>query len=171
MSFPFDVSKLESSENVSATRNELAGTAMDNLRRIVRALRASNAAAERDHRLSAAQLFVLRQVAERPGQSLSDLARGTLTTQSTVSEVVARLVQQGLIVRHPAANDRRRAVLTLSATGEAILSRAPDTVQERLVDGFQSLPADVQRGLASGLDAWLLAAGLQAVPATMFLEE
>lgn len=171
MSFPFEISNVETSDSVSAARRELGAIAMDNLRRIVRALRASNAAVEREHRLSAAQLFVLRQVAERPGQSLSDLARSTLTTQSTVSEVVARLVQQGLIVREPAADDRRRAVLTLSATGEEILSHAPNTVQERLVDGFRSLPADVQRSLAYGLDAWLFAAGLQAVPPTMFLEE
>jgi DNA-binding MarR family transcriptional regulator len=171
MSFPFEICNGKTSESVSATRRELGAIAMDNLRRIVRALRASNAAVEREHRLSAAQLFVLRQIAERPGQSLSDLARSTLTTQSTVSEVVARLVQQGLIVRDPAPDDRRRAVLNLSVTGDEILSHAPNTVQERLVDGFRSLPADVQRSLAYGLDAWLFAAGLQTIPPTMFLEE
>lgn len=149
----------------------LAGSAMDSLRRVVRALRASNAAAERDHRVSAAQLFVLRQVAERPGQSLSELARRTLTTQSTVSEVVARLVDHGMLVRGVAAKDRRRAVLELTAEGERVLSRAPETVQERLVAGFHALPMNLQCTVAEGLDAWLRAAGLNDLTPTMFLEE
>jgi DNA-binding MarR family transcriptional regulator len=126
---------------------------------------------EREHRLSAAQLFVLRQVAEHPGQSLSELARRTLTTQSTVSEVVGRLVEQGMIMRETAPHDRRRAVLTLSPVGATILTHAPETVQERLVAGFGTLPSDVQRSLADGLVAWMIAAGLHEVAPTMFLEE
>ena len=171
MSFPFDIPARDESETMRASTAGLARSAMDSLRRVVRALRVSNAAAERDHRVSAAQLFVLRQVAEQPGQSLSELARRTLTSQSTVSEVVARLVDHGILMRGIAANDRRRAVLELSAEGQRVLSRAPETVQERLVAGFHALPTDVQRTLANGLGAWLTAAGLKDLTPTMFLEE
>jgi hypothetical protein len=65
----------------------------------------------------------------------------------------------------------RGAMLTLSAVGDEILSRAPETVQERLVAGFRTLPENTQRSLAGGLDAWMTAAGLDGEPATMFLEE
>ena len=156
---------------LAATGSALAGSALDALRRVVRALRASSAAAEREHRVTAAQLFVMRQVAERPGLSLSEIAARTLTTQSAVSEVVGRLVQQGMIVRGSAAGDRRRAVLTLSDAGARITADAPATVQERLVEGFRVLPSEMQRSLAEGLEAWLAAAALDQVPATMFLEE
>jgi len=149
----------------------VAASAMDSLRRVVRALRAANTVVEREHRVSVAQLFVLRQVAEFPGQSLRELAQRTLTTQSTVSEVVSRLVDHGMIVREVASNDRRRAVLRLSAAGCRVLSDAPETVQEQLVDGFHSLPPDTQTALASGLASWLSAAGLNQELPTMFLEE
>jgi DNA-binding MarR family transcriptional regulator len=171
MSFPFEVSALDTEDREHASQPRVARAAMDSLRRVVRALRASNAGVEREHRLSAAQLFVLRQVAERPGQSLNELAQRTLTTQSTVSEVVGRLVQHGMIARESDARDRRRVLLTLSDIGRDVLSRAPETVQERLVQGFQTLSPAMQSALADGLDAWLSAAGLRDVPPTMFLED
>jgi DNA-binding MarR family transcriptional regulator len=171
MSFPYGDTLIETVPAVPAAPTEIERAALDSLRRVVRALRVSNTATRREYRLTAAQVFVLRQVAEHPGQSLSDLAHRTLTTQSTVSEVVGRLVQQGMMRRDDAPEDRRRAVLTLTRLGEEVLLQAPETVQERLVDGFRTLSAPVQSALAAGLDAWLTAAGLDAVPATMFLEE
>src|SRR5688572_17899204 len=76
-----------------------AGRVMDGIRRIVRELHATTSASERERKVSAAQLFVLRQVALAPGQSLGDLSVRTRTTQSSISEVVTRLVRRGLIER------------------------------------------------------------------------
>jgi MarR family transcriptional regulator, lower aerobic nicotinate degradation pathway regulator len=143
---------------------------MDGLRRIVRALHAGTSASERVVGLSSAQLFVLRQLHTDPEQSLSDLARRTRTTQSSVSEVVARLVKRGLVARDPSATDRRRAVLTLMPAGEALLATAPETVQERLVAGFGRLEPAAQRALAESIERWLAASGLADVAPTFFFE-
>ena len=62
-----------------------AARAMDGLRRVVHAVRIATRASERAFGLSTAQLFVLRQLAAMPGQSLSDLAARTQTTQSSIS--------------------------------------------------------------------------------------
>src|SRR5512141_414836 len=90
-----------------------AARAMDALRRIVRALHSANARAEGSLRVTAAQLFVLRQIAETPGISMSGLAERTRSAQSSVSEVVARLVSEGLVHRRVSREDARRAELTL----------------------------------------------------------
>jgi len=147
-----------------------AARAMDSLRRVVHALRIATRASEHAFGLSTAQLFVLRQLSVTSGQSLSDLAALTRTTQSSVSEVVARLVRDGLVSRAPSTRDRRRAVLDLTPAGEAILADAPETIQERLLRGFESLDEGGQRSLADGLESWLTAAELDDVAPALFFE-
>jgi len=143
---------------------------MDGLRRIVHALRAATRGSERSLGLSAAQLFVLRQLALASGQSMSDIAARTRTTQSSVSEVVGGLVKRGLVTRRAAAADRRRAELTLTPAAEAILTSAPETIQERLVAGFGRLGQTEQRALADTLEAWIAASGLEEVQPVFFFE-
>src|SRR6478672_9755222 len=97
-----------STQQGSAAIPNDAARAMDSLRRVVHALRVATRASERAFGLSAAQLFVLRQLSVEPGQSLRDLAQRTRTTQSSISEVVARLVQRGFVTRESSKEDRRR---------------------------------------------------------------
>lgn len=153
-----------------ARRSE-AGQAMDALRRIVRALRVGNAAMERGIGVSSAQLFALRQIARRPGQSLSDIAAATMTTQSSISEVVTRLVKRGLVARAVSKEDHRRTELEATKAGRASLASAPETTQEKLLAGFRALSPRKQQLLAGGLREWLEAAGLERVEPTMFFEE
>jgi len=148
-----------------------AARAMDALRRIVRALRVGNSEIERAIGVSSAQLFALRQIARRSGQSLSDLAASTLTTQSSISEVVGRLVQRGLVTRKVSGDDRRRSRLEVTAGGRAALANAPETAQERLLAAYASLSPRKQRQIATGLDELLAAAGLETLEPTMFFEE
>ncbi|HEU4563830.1 MAG TPA: MarR family transcriptional regulator, partial [Gemmatimonadaceae bacterium] len=149
---------------------DLAAHAMDGLRRIVRALRATEGMAERELGLSAAQLFVLRQLADGGRLSMTELARRTATAQSSVSEVAARLVARGLVSRAPSRTDRRRVELALTEEGWELLRHAPQAAQEHLLAGFRHLPVERQRTLADGLRAWLEAAGYGDLAATMFFE-
>ena len=143
---------------------------MDGLRRLVRVLRSSNIESERRTGITTAQLFVLKHVAEHPGGSLGDVAARTLTTQSTASEVVARLVARGLVSRGPAPNDRRRAALSATADGLRILRASSPPVQERLIAAIGQLPSNQQEAIARGLTAWLDAAGFGELSPSMFFE-
>jgi DNA-binding MarR family transcriptional regulator len=147
-----------------------AAVAMDSIRRIVQALRALSLRSQREFGVTAAQLFVLRRIAAHPGLSLAELARQTVTRESSVSEVVTRLVARGFVERRHAEDDRRRVELRLAPTGERVVAVAPETVQERLVDAFHDLPDDARRALSRGLSAWLVAAGLDHLPTSMFFE-
>ena len=144
--------------------------AMDGLRRIVRALRQADAKSRSAGGIPSAQLFVLRQLRNRPELSISDLCRATLTSQSSVSEVVARLEAGGLLRRTKATGDSRRAALSLTTAGRKVLEQSPEPFQERLVSALHKLsPAD-QQALASGMTAWLEEAGILDSPPTMFFE-
>ena len=144
--------------------------AMNALRRVVRALRMSNAAVQRGCGVSGAQLLVLRAIVARPGCSIADLMATTFTNQSTVSEVVARLVDRGLVRRRAAPDDRRRAILTPTPAAEQLVRSAPGTVQADLIAALGRLPADTRHALADGLGQWITAAGLDDVIPAMFFE-
>jgi MarR family transcriptional regulator, lower aerobic nicotinate degradation pathway regulator len=147
-----------------------AERSMNALRRLVRALRVSTVAVHRTTGISGAQLFVLRALVDHPGQSMRDLVARTLTSQSTVSEVVARLVAGGFVARQAAPHNGRHAVLSPTPAGRALLRTAPPAVQADLVEGLRRLSPGSRNALADALEQWLSAAGLDDVPPTMFFE-
>src|SRR4051812_6073325 len=106
---------------------------LDSIRRIVRGLRVSSRTAEKELGISGAQLFVLQKLNVNSSLSLNELAERTLTHQSSVSVVIGRLVDRGLVLRTASKTDARRLELSLSAKGRAFLQKAPLTAQERLV--------------------------------------
>lgn len=122
---------------------------LDSLRRIVQTLRESARRAERDMGISGAQLFVLEKLAEAPSQSINELAVRTHTHQSSVSTVVARLVEHGLVARERSAGDARRLELVLTGRGRRMTARSPGAAQDRLLRTVEGLQPKARRQLAS----------------------
>ncbi|MEP6991994.1 MAG: MarR family transcriptional regulator [bacterium] len=144
---------------------------MDASRRLVRALSASSRAVEAGTGISGAQLFLLRQLAGASAPlSVNELADLTLTHQSTVSGVLARLLQRRLVTREPDPSDARRASIALTARGRSLAHDAPPTVQSLLVAGLARLAPVQRKALADALDAWLVASGLGGGAAPLFFE-
>ncbi len=141
------------------------------LRRVVRMLRLADREAESAHGLSAAQLFVLHTLADTPARSLAELASRTLTDQSSVSTVVARLVAQKLVVRKVAASDRRRAELQLSPLGQRVLRDAPPVPQARIAHAVRAMPAGKRRRLVRSLDGLITAIGAREIEPRMLFED
>jgi DNA-binding MarR family transcriptional regulator len=145
--------------------------ALNAVRRMVRGLRSAAEAIERELSISAAQLFVLRELADFPDQSVRDLAAVTMTTHSTVSQVVSQLITKGLVTRTPDPSDGRRAVLRLTREGAQLLKRAPRVIQTDLIEGFGTLRQSERRALANGLEKWLDASGMAKVPPRMIFDK
>jgi len=143
--------------------------AMDGLRRIVRGLRLSSSDLERRLGLSVAQLFALQKLGDGEPRSIRRLAAETLTDPSSVSVVVARLVERRLVTRRADRRDHRRAQIALTATGRSLLRRAPEPPQARLLEALHALPPRRLRELAVTLDG--LAARLGTGEVSLFFEE
>ena len=144
---------------------------LDGVRRIVQALRASSRWAERHVGLSGAQLFVLQRLAETPAMSVNELAARTHTHQSSVSVVVSRLVELGLVTRTRSAADGRRVELSLAARARRVIGRAPDVAQERLIRGIERLAPARRHELALVLGDLATAMQADASPPRMFFED
>jgi MarR family transcriptional regulator, lower aerobic nicotinate degradation pathway regulator len=153
------------------SRADETRTVLDAVRRIVHALRESSRWAEQQVGLSGAQLFVLQKLAESPAVSVNELATRTHTHQSSVSTVVTRLVERGLVRRERSGADRRSVELSLSPQGERLVARAPDVAQERLVRGIEQLPIAGRRQLASSLSALAQAIDTTERAPVMFFED
>jgi DNA-binding MarR family transcriptional regulator len=146
-------------------------TVLDAVRRIVHALHASSRWAEKHVGLTSAQLFVLHKLAESPQLSLNELASRTHTHQSSVSTVVSRLVDRGLVVRGQTPGDARRVALALTPGGRRVVQETPDPEQKRLIAGIERLRARDRSALARSLEALVREMEVSEGEAVMFFDE
>lgn len=108
--------------------------------------------------VSILQVAVLKLLQRSGPMRLTDLSRRIEVPASTLSELTERLVADGLVTRVPNPEDRRSAVLAISAQGErtlagvmagaalhveGLLRRMDDTGVDCLVAGVRGLRAAV----------------------------
>jgi len=156
------------SQPVSANLEPDTRRVFDALRWIVRELRlARNDGAAG---LSAAQVFVLHMLKEKGPLSVGDLAVATATDPSSVSVVVRKLHQKGLVAKEAATEDRRRLRVTLTAPGAKALQAAGVPVQQTMLDRMARLEPDELRRLAVLLER-VAPQAEDGHPAPMFFQE
>ena len=135
-------------------RNENRGdisTVVESIRAIVKSLRDSGRDAEQKLGLTSAQLYVLQELRESPA-SINELAARTYTHQSSVSMVVARLVENKLVPRAYARGDARKLSISLTPAGRNLLRRSPDAAQTRLIKALRGMSRADLKALSSQLE-------------------
>lgn len=153
------------------SRDEEAASVLRNLRQIVHGLRITSYSVENEHGLTGAQLFVLRELADEPKVSIRRLSERTMTDPSSVSAVVARLVERGFVTRSRDASDRRCSVLSVSKRGQTVLEEAPEPYQAKLFAALRALPRPRLRQLQLGLLALLDGSNQASDTAPLFFED
>lgn len=143
---------------------------LDSIRLIVRALRLSERAAQKQHGMTAAQAFALLKLSEAETMSLNELAARTVTDQSSVSTVVQKLVDQDLVSRERSTDDARRLELRVTRKGAAVLRKAPEPAQEKLLEALAELTPREQAQLAKLLARLVEAMGIEESPVPMFFQ-
>jgi DNA-binding MarR family transcriptional regulator len=161
------VSKAPKTTNPNDTR-----IILDSIRLIVQSLRLASKQSEKALGLSAAQLFVLQKIGESPYPlSINHLAERTLTHQSSVSVVVAKLLKRKLVERRTDANDGRVVNVALTKAGQKILKDRPPLIQDQLVRGIEMLTKAERDALMAGLKALVRKSGLSVDMPALFFEE
>jgi len=144
---------------------------LNSLRRTVRAFRAAGQAAEEALGVSGAQHFVMQKLADAPALSLNDLAARTMTHKSSVSVVVSRLVDRGLVRRRRSTADGRSIVLTLTAAGRRALERAPESAQSRLLVALRRFPPAQLAAFAALFERFTEELGVGTLEPLMLFED
>lgn len=95
--------------------------------------------------VTATQLSVLKLLYEIDALSLSELGRRIAAQNSTVTGIVDRMVQAGLVAREQSAADRRVWNIKLSARGQTIASQIDAAPWDLLRNGLGALtPAELE---------------------------
>jgi DNA-binding MarR family transcriptional regulator len=107
---------------------------------------------------------------ESDADSVNDLAKQTMTDQSSVSAVLARLEEKGLVSRAPSKADARRTIVSITPAGEGILKGAPQTLQERLVFALRQMPAESLHTMTEDLSQMIMLMGAAHESPTFMFE-
>lgn len=152
------------------SRDDEAAGVLRSLRHLVHQLRVTAHSVERELNLSGAQLFVLGELAHEPNVSIRRIAERTLTDPSSVSVVVARLCERGLVTRQTDPRDKRKSLLAVTEDGLTLLERAPLPYQAKVLAALRSLPRTRLHQLQLGLSALLEATDPEQSTAPLFFE-
>ena len=144
-----------------------SNSALVALRRIVRVTELNARKLARHSDITASQMLVM-QLLSRQGESLpSAIARAVELQQATVTVLLKKLEQAGLVSRRRDTEDRRRVWVTLTDAGERVLESSPDLLQHRFQQAFDRLEDWEQSMIISTLErvaALLDAKDLDAAP-------
>jgi DNA-binding MarR family transcriptional regulator len=114
--------------------------------------------------LPPAQSELLRLAAARPGLSVAEAARELRLAPNTVSTLVGRLAEQGLLNRGKDSSDGRAALLTVTQKARQRIAEWRDLRPELAGRALEQLSAADQRALADAVPALLqLAERMQAL--------
>ncbi|MSP16097.1 MAG: MarR family transcriptional regulator [Myxococcales bacterium] len=102
--------------------------------------------------VTATQLNVLKLLDEIDTLSLSELSRRLAAQNSTITGIVDRMVQAGLVAREQSAEDRRVWKIRATEHGRALAARADNAPWELLRRALASLDRKEKETLVTILD-------------------
>ena len=133
------------------TRTQCAADIMAAVPAVTRFLRAGIRGHSKPQ-LSLSQLRVLYFLRRRSQSSLSAVADYLDVTRPTMSAMVERLVQRGLVSRISDPVERRRVILTLTPAGVAEMERVYDATLQTVADRLESLSEAQLQQVRAGLE-------------------
>ncbi len=102
--------------------------------------------------LSYNQYKTLLTIADSGACSLGDLARELEVAMSSASQMVERLVGQGLVSREQDAGNRRQVTIRLTSNGEKLIGELQDNLVEGYKRVLKRLPEEDQEDLVQSFE-------------------
>lgn len=109
------------------------------IRRLIQAGELYSKELNKTYSISAAQLNCLLALYENGPLPPSQIAKHMLVKSSTVTGVVDRLEQKGLVQRLRISSDRRVITIELTQTGKRLAKNAPPPIQQKIIDGLKNI--------------------------------
>lgn len=122
------------------------------LRRIQRQTEISAKSLAHDVNLTPSQLIVLQMLQENGPMTTGDIARASLLSAATITNLVDKLEAREFVTRQRGEHDRRQVFLDLLPKGHETLSSAPDLLQQTFAKRYENLPDWQQAMILSALE-------------------
>ncbi len=147
--------RLQSQEKRDEPRFVRSQTILKDFRIIFRSVQDHSRWVEKELGLSAAQLWMIWELFNEPGLTVSGLAKVLSIHQSTCSNLLDKIQKKGLVSRDRSIDDQRVVRLYLTEKGTVLLAKAPRPAQGALSDVLLRLPDNVLCELESGLNQFV----------------
>lgn len=151
-------------------RMDLDNAVLSALRRLIRAADLDARDLARQTGLTTSQLLVLELLESSGELTVGAIAREVGLAQGTVTSLIDRLVERGLLCRRRARSDRRQVKVAIDEAGRVLLAAAPTPLQTRFLEGFSRL-ADWERlAILSSLQRLAYLMGVERLEAAPVLD-
>lgn len=121
------------------------------IRRVIQSIDLHSKHLVKQFGLTGPQLIILSEISQTDEITASDISKVISLSQATVTGVLDRLEKRGYVVRKQSKQDRRRALVELTASGKHILETAPPLMQESFIEQFVELQTWEQHMILSSL--------------------
>ena len=121
------------------------------LRIIFKAIQAHSKRVEKTCGLSSVRLWMLYEINQNPGVTVSELAVLLSIHRSTCSNMLDKLEDQDLIYRNRSKTDQRTVQLHITDTGQSTLANAPSPPEGKLSSSLSKLTEAQLANLDKGL--------------------
>ena len=102
--------------------------------------------------LTPSQVLVLQEVERGIDVMPSEVAQALQLSQASITNIVDRLEELGLVTRRKGERDKRQVRLTLTGPGHDMLANAPDLLQNRFSARVEKLAVWEQAMMLSALE-------------------
>lgn len=140
------------------------------LRRIIRATDMRSKQLARESGLTPPQFMILSTIDRLGAVAISRIAKEVNLTQATITSVLDRLEQKGLVRRLRSEQDKRIVHATLTEEGERMVKAAPTLLQNEFSTKFSVLDEWEQNFIISALQRVAHLMEAESIDASPFLD-
>jgi DNA-binding MarR family transcriptional regulator len=137
------------------------------IRRIIQSIDLHSRDLVRQFGLTGPQLIVLQEISRLGEGSVGEIAKAISLGQATVTGILERLENRGLIIKHRSQNDKRRVLVQSTSASKQLLEKAPPPMQEHFIQQLTNLQDWEQAMILSSLQrivAMMDAKNIEAAP-------
>ena len=121
------------------------------LRKVIRATDLHSKYLAKNTGLTTAQLLILQSIQNMGEVSLGEISKKISLSQATVTSILDRLVDKGLVYRERSTEDKRKVHAYLTEDAVALIKDAPAPLQEQFTKQFEALNEWEQSMMISSL--------------------
>jgi DNA-binding MarR family transcriptional regulator len=120
------------------------------IRRLIRAVDLHSRTLVSSHGLTGPQALILKAL-QNGSLSAGELANRVSLSQGTLTDILNRLEQRGMLMRIRDTQDRRRVLVSMTEAGHSLLQASPPLLQDRFAQRFNELQDWEQTQLLASL--------------------
>ena len=137
------------------------------IRRIIQSVDLHSRALVREFGLTGPQLIVLQAIFPHEKIAINEIAKAVSLGPPTVTGILERLEQRGLVERRRGQRDKRKVYITVTPSARTLLKKAPPLLQQHFTEAFHRLADWEQAMILSSLQrvvALMNARNIDAAP-------